>query len=120
MVGDAITPEQSDLSRSEQMLTAFNVYRITPLLEILDQPKTYTFVNGVVIDSVARVISADPVGPVLAVDRTQLAALERTRSVLLESPLHGATFRILMELRLVSLRNIMFPGLRSRCTTPAR
>ena len=97
MGGDGKTPQQSGLSRSEQMLTAFNVYRTTSLLEILDQPKTYAFVDGVVIDSAARVISADPVGLVLAVDRIQLAALERKRSVLLESPLHGATFRATVD-----------------------
>jgi hypothetical protein len=94
---DGKTPRQSGLSRNEQMLTAFNVYRTTSLLQILDQPMTYTFVDGVVIDSLARVLSADPVGLVLAVDRTQLATLGRKRSVLLESPVHGATFHATVD-----------------------
>lgn len=96
-MGETGKSQWSSLSRSEQMLTAFNVYRTTSLLEVLDQPKTYAFVDGVVVESIARVISADPVGLVLAVDRTQLAALERKRILLLESPLHGATFHATVD-----------------------
>ena len=85
------------VSHSEQMLSAFNVYRTTKLLEVLDQPQTFAFIDGLVINSPAKVVSADPHGLVLKVERAQLAALERTRTVVLESPLHGTTFRAAVD-----------------------
>ena len=85
------------LSHSEQMLAAFNIYRTKTLLEVLDQPQVFVFIDGLVINSSVGVISADPCGLVLEVDRSQLAAFERSRSVVLESPLHGATFRAAVD-----------------------
>ena len=85
--------ERDRLIRNAQMLEAFKVYRAASLLEFLDQPKTFAFFDGLVVQSHAKVVSADPYGLVLQVERAQLAALERTRSILLESPLHGATYR---------------------------
>lgn len=76
-----------------QMMQAFNVYRTPALREVLDQPRTFAFVDGVVVSSVANIVSADPCGVVLRVDRTQIAALERNAMLLIESPLHGSTYR---------------------------
>jgi len=76
-----------------QMMQAFNVYRTATLRDVLDQPRTFAFVDGVVLSSTARVVSADPCGVVLCVERTQIAALERHGMLLIESPLHGSTYR---------------------------
>ncbi len=83
--------------RRAQMVEAFKVYRTGSLIGILDRPRTYAFIDGLVIEGHVAVVSADPAGLVLAVDRAQLAALERTGTVLLESPLHGATFRATVD-----------------------
>ncbi len=97
--------------RLSQMTEAFNVYRTSTLLDVLDRPRTFAFVDGVVVESAARVVSADPGGLVLAIDRGQLAALETTRTLLVESPLHGTTFRAEVEVvdhrrGLVSIRDL--------------
>jgi len=86
------------LRRGAQMMEAFNVYRSTTLLEYVDRPHTFAFVDGVAIKSLAKVMSADPYGLVLKVVRDQTQALERASTVLLESPLHGATYRAIVDL----------------------
>ncbi len=75
------------------MMQAFNVYRSSALRDLLDHPRTFAFVDGLVVASPARVVSADPCGVVLCVERTQIAALERSGTLLIESPLHGSTYR---------------------------
>ena len=78
---------------SPQLLEAFGLYRTRHLLDILDRPRIFAFVDGIVADSPARVISSDPCGLVLEVDARLLPALTRSDGVLVESPLHGAAFR---------------------------
>lgn len=85
-------------TRIAQMLEAFRVYRTSTLLEVLDRPRTFAFVDGLVVTGVVEVISADPYGLVLQVERAQTAALERAQTVLLESPLHGASYRATVDL----------------------
>ncbi len=88
--------EEAALRRS-QTLQAFNVYRTAAVADVLDRPRTYAFVDGVAVRCAVRVISADPGGVVLSVGRNHLTAMERAQMVLLESPLHGATFRTAID-----------------------
>lgn len=95
---DPTIKQYRDSARAAQMLAAFKVYRSTALVDVLDRPRTYAFVDGVVVRGMADVVSADPYGLVLQVDRRQTAALERAQTVLLESPLHGAAYRATVDL----------------------
>lgn len=82
----------------QRMMEAFKVYRASAVVDYLDQLKLFAFVDGVVIEGFASVVSADPYGLVLLAERSQLTALDRARTVLLESPLHGASYRAEVDL----------------------
>jgi hypothetical protein len=95
--GDRSPPLEPSAERLEQMLGAFNIYRTETLLEMLDRPRAIVFVDGVAVEGEADVVTADPGGVILQVDGRLLAAISRTRSALIESPLHGATYRAALE-----------------------
>ena len=87
-------PAQSEAAEHQvQMMLAFNVYRSVTLLDVLDRPKVHAFVNGLAVSGEVQVVCADEGGVVVEVEPAQLAALERSGIALVESPLHGATYR---------------------------
>jgi hypothetical protein len=94
---EAPPPKSPSSERIEQMLGAFNIYRTENLLDLLDRPRAIVFVDGVVLEGEADVVTADPGGVILQVDRRVLAAITRSGSALIESPLHGATYRATLE-----------------------
>jgi hypothetical protein len=81
------------VEHQERMMLAFNVYRTATLLDVLDRPKVHAFVDGLAVSGEVHVVCADEGGVVVEVEPAQLSALERSGLALVESPLHGATYR---------------------------
>ena len=57
----------------------------------------FTFVRGLVVESPARVVSANERGVVFQISKAQANALGHAETALVESPLHGASFRAEIE-----------------------
>jgi hypothetical protein len=74
-------------------VAGFNLYRTPGVCEALDEVRIVTCYSGVVVEGPARVLHAADHEVILEVGAEQAAALARARLAIVESPVHGTSFR---------------------------
>lgn len=80
-------------ARHEQVVAGFNLYRTPGVCETLDDVHVSTCYSGVVVEGPARVVAAGGHEVVLEVTGEQATALSHTSLAIVESPVHGTSFR---------------------------
>lgn len=86
------TPE----ARLNQTVAGFNIYRTPGVRDQIPPAQVSTWYQGILVSGAAEVLAAEDECVVFALGAEQIKALEHTRTVFVESPVHGICYSALI------------------------